>query len=370
MVLSIRQIAAGLACTGLLAALAITASPHNVPGYLARQGLHQASLLHGRMPVAEAQRLGLLDAKQTAALDRVDDVLAFGTEIGLSTRGSYQSIHPTWDRKVFNVSACHPVAFKPVRWSFPVVGRVPYLGFFDEPSATSASQHLKDQGYDVYQRTAGAYSMLGWLEDPLLPHMLKWDEARLAGTLLHELTHATLWVPGSVSFNESFANFVGNIAAMRYLESRHGLDSKQVAKERDRREDRVAYRAMLHDVYEELDALYKGKDSSRSEKLRTKAAILAALPQRTSQLGLHRSSAYVRSAHRSPWNNARLVQYRTYNRSTGWFTALYEQEDKDLLRFIERVEALGRSGEDPYDALARAVGVDPDAEDEPDEDAP
>lgn len=361
--LSLRRSLAAGAAVALIALVGSTTSPHSVPGYLARQGLHQASLLIGRMPVGEAQRLGLLTDKQGRALVRVEDVLAFGAEIGLSTGSSYESIHPTWDRKVFNVSACNPVAFKPVRWTFPVVGRVPYLGFFDEPSATAASRHLHAKGYDVYQRTAGAYSMLGWLEDPLLPHMLKWDESRLAGTLLHELTHATLWVPGSVSFNESFANFVGNIAAMQYLESRHGEESAQVSKERDRRGDRRAYRAMLREVYKELDTLYKDGDRSRAEKLRTKAAILAALPQRTSQLELHRSAAYVRSVQKSPWNNARLVQYRTYNRSTEWFAALLDQEDGDLLRFIGRVEEIGRSGDDPYEALAHAVGADPKAED-------
>lgn len=339
-----------------------------MPGYLARQGLHQASLLYGRTPVHEAERLGLISDKQRRALVRADDILAYGTEIGLSTGSRYQSIHATWDKRIFNVSACDPVRFRPVRWTFPIVGRVPYLGFFDEESATSASRHLAEQGHDVYQRTAGAYSMLGWLEDPLLPHMLKWDEARLSGTLLHELTHATLWVPGSVSFNESFANFVGNTAAMRYLEDRHGPESKQVLAEMDKREDRLAYKGMLREVYQELDALYKDDEVPRSGKLRTKAAILAALPQRTSQLDLHRSKAYLRSVRKSPWNNARLVGFRTYNRSPEWFAMLLEQEDGDLLRFIARVEAIGHEGSDPYAALARAVGVVPEEKD--DENAP
>lgn len=320
-------------------------------------------MLYGRMPVEEARRLELLDPKQEKALARVDDVLAYASQMGLRTGHRYQSIHPTWDRRIYNVSACHPVAFRPMRWSFPIVGRVPYLGFFDEESATAASTHLAGRGLDVYQRTAGAYSMLGWLEDPLLPHMLGWPEARLANTLLHELTHATLWVPGSVSFNESFASFVGGEASMRYLEDRYGPESKQVAREQDRREDRLAYRAMLRSTYKELDALYKDSERGRSEKLRVKASLLAALPQRTSKLGLHQSGAYVRSVRKGTWNNARLVQYRTYNRSSEWFAALLEQEDGDLLQFMGRVEAIGHSGEDPYDALARAVGVDPDIED-------
>ncbi|TNE87384.1 MAG: hypothetical protein EP330_18115 [Deltaproteobacteria bacterium] len=355
---SLRRIAAGLVAASLGFA-ALTASPHQVPGYLLRQGLHQASMLYGRMPVSEARRRGLLSEDDEAALERVDDILAFGAEIGLFTGERYTSIHPSWDKTVYNVSACQPDAFKPVRWSFPVVGRLPYLGFFDEVAATSASRHLRQRGYDVYQRTAGAYSMLGWLEDPLLPHMLRWNESRLSSTLLHELTHATLWVPGSVAFNESFANFVGQEAALRYLIARHGDDSDEVAREHERREDREAYAGMLRELYMELDTLYQS-DRPREDKLRAKAAILAALPQRTAGLGLHQTKAYVRSVRSGEWNNARLVQYRTYNRSSAWFEALLEQENGDLVRFIDRVEALGRSGEEPYAALAHAVGADPE----------
>jgi predicted aminopeptidase len=240
-----------------------------------------------------------------------------------------------------------------------VVGRLPYLGFFDEQSATTAARHLRRQGYDVYQRRAGAYSMLGWLEDPLLPHMLRWREAQLASTLLHELTHATLWIPGSVAFNESFANFVGNEAALRYLIEKHGEASDPVRAELDRREDRIAYRAMLRELYQELDALYRS-NRTREAILRDKAAILATLPQRTVLLDLHREAAYLRGLRSGEWNNARLVQYRTYNRSSDWFATLLGQEGGDLRAFMARVEALTERADDPYAALAKAVGADPE----------
>ena len=109
-----------------------------------------------------------------------------------------------WDHTIYNVTGSAPLAFEPVVFWFPVVGSFPYLGFFDRDQARAHASGLRRQGKDVWVRTAGAYSTLGWFEDPILPHMLDWDEYSLAGTLLHELAHATLWVPGSVQFNESF----------------------------------------------------------------------------------------------------------------------------------------------------------------------
>ena len=88
------------------------------------------------------------------------------------------------------------------------MGRVPYLGFFRRKDAEPWIRRLENQGYETYIRTAGAYSTLGWFEDPVLPGMLKWSDYRLADTVLHELAHATVWIKGSVKFNESFASFV------------------------------------------------------------------------------------------------------------------------------------------------------------------
>ena len=41
----------------------------------------------------------------------------------------------------------------------------------------------------------------------------------LAEVLIHELTHATLYVPGFSAFNENLANFVGARGAALFWES-------------------------------------------------------------------------------------------------------------------------------------------------------
>jgi predicted aminopeptidase len=188
---------------------------------------------------------------------------------------------------------------------------------------------------------------------------LKWDEFDLADTVLHELAHATLWVPGSAQFNESFAGFVGEEAAMNYMVAKYGADGDPVVEVVQSNEDGIQFRDMMHQLYADLDAVYKDPSRSTPEKLVKKQQILAALPSRVQHLGLHREDRYLRSVRMGTWNNARIVQYRTYNRSRDWFEKVYEEQDRDILKFIHRIGEITHKADDPYEALAAAVGAKP-----------
>jgi predicted aminopeptidase len=340
-----------------LAVVAVWAAwPGSKANYLAQQGLFQAELLYGRVPVEDVLASGTFDDEKERKLRLIGEVKAYGKEIGLSTSTNYDSINPTWDRTIWNVSACEPLKFESVSWWFPIVGRMPYLGYFREVDADVKTRELAGQGYDAYRRTAGAYSTLGWFSDPVLPQMLGWTDLSIADTVLHELTHATKWIPGSVQFNESFANFVGHEAAMRWWIARYGEDSDEVRTARDQDADRDRFSGMLRDTYKELDTLYRS-DLEPNAKRNRKHAILAALPTRTAALGLHEPARYVRSVRSGVWNNARLVQFRTYNRSPEWFSAVLAQEGGDLRRFIARIDEITRGAADPYEALEAAAAT-------------
>jgi predicted aminopeptidase len=97
------------------------------------------------------------------------------------------------------------------------VGSVPYKGFFSEEDALAFKAEYPD--YDTHIRTSSAFSSLGWFDDPVTPNLLELSDVELTETLFHELFHRTAWIPGSVSKNESAANFFGVMANIKFYES-------------------------------------------------------------------------------------------------------------------------------------------------------
>lgn len=333
-------------------------------GYLVRSGIFQAELLMARQPLDEVRASGSLDAAALSRLDLVDDVKAYGAEIGLAATDNYGTLAVGWERQIWNISACKPLAFESRTWWFPIVGRVPYLGFFREEDARVLERKLAAEGYDVYVRTAGAYSTLGWFKDPILPQMLKWSDYNLADTVLHELAHATLWVPGSVKFNESFANFVGEVAAARYLADRRGVHHPALVEAMNRQADRQVYRALLHQLYTDLDAIYTDSSLDDAAKLEAKRKMFEEeLPKRVEAAELFEKPKYLRAVREDPWNNARMIQFKVYNTNDQLFAMLLEREQGDLLAFIRRVGEITHKSRDPFASIARALGVAPPPKD-------
>jgi predicted aminopeptidase len=164
-------------------------------------------------------------------------------------------------------------------------------------------------------------------------------------------------VPGSVNFNESFANFVGEAAADRYVSDKYGADSGELAELRQSGRDYARFEGILHGLYEDLDTLYRDPGIDPAEKAARKAALYASLESRVLTGGLENPAPYVASIRRTPWNNARLMQFQTYNSNEAWFATLLARDDGDIHRFITDIGAITRKKPDPFVALEQAAGA-------------
>jgi len=69
---------------------------------------------------------------------------------------------------VWNVYAAEEFSLEPKSWTFPIVGKATYRGYFSEKAARSYGEKLKKQGYDVHVGGVEAYSTVGWFRDPIL----------------------------------------------------------------------------------------------------------------------------------------------------------------------------------------------------------
>jgi predicted aminopeptidase len=341
-------------CPWAIAFLSLLVLPGCSVGYVLRSAWHQAELLHSREPIEKVRKSGRLTKQQLAALDVIEDVKKYGGTLGLRATKNYDSVALRYPRRIWNVTACAPLSFREKTWCFPIVGRVPYLGYFSEAEARRKGEELSRQGLDVYVQEVGAYSTLGWFKDPILPSMLEWGEFALADTILHELTHATVWVKGGVAFNESFASFVGEEGAFRYLEARHGRDSEAVRRAHASFEDGARWSELQHRLFLDLEKVYGDAALSPEAKAARKAALFAELPGRATAAGFHEPARFVRAAREGVWNNARLALFRTYHSDRPAFETLLARRNGDLLRFIEDIRQIASRGE-PFAELRKAA---------------
>ena len=351
-----------VAVTTVVTTLVLALVPGCGLGYLATQGYYQGQLLAGRIPVEKAIQTGTLTPKQKQALATIAAVRAYGeARLKMTPTQNYTVINLDFKADIWNVSASESLAFVPYTWWFPIVGTIPYKGFFRKADAQSEGERLKGKGLDVAVRRVAGYSTLGWFKDPILPSMLDYDEPELANLILHELAHATLFISGQVDFNESFASFVGDTASLRYLADTYGLESELYLEAIHRQADAETFKGYMHQLYTDLDSLYKSARPDQ-EKQDAKQARLARVRDDINALPF--LSQRYRNRYRNPdlnqkpisLNNADLLQYKRYSSAQSRFEAVLAQQGGDLGKFFEVFRAVGRSDEPPFKALERLSG--------------
>src|SRR5207249_3459958 len=237
----------------------------------------------GRYIVRAAWEEGKILARRRSIAERVDDsttpaavqqklllvlaARAFAADsVGLRARESFTSYSRLdHDTLVLVVSAAYRDRLEAVTWWFPIVGRVPYKGFFDFGAARRTARDLDRSGFDVYLRPSSAFSTLGWFNDPLVSTSLRADSLDLANTVIHELTHNTFYAPGQAVFNESFANFVGARGSAWFFRVRGSLVA---ADEEDARWADEKLMARFWDaLYHSIDSAFKAHPSSVADRL-------------------------------------------------------------------------------------------------------
>jgi predicted aminopeptidase len=327
-------------------------------GYLARQGRHLLADSLGAHPAQALLRSPDTDGETRAFLHQAQNIRRYGIErLGLKANRSYTRYKELdRDHLVDVVSACAGDSFTAYTWRYPLLGRLPYRGYYRPEDARAEASRLKAEGWDVIVRPVDAFSTLGFTRDPLYSFMKGYSDYELASLILHEQVHATLFVKGQTQFSEELATLVGQEGALAWLADARGAGSPEFRSVLEQIADGEAFTAMLRGLADELDQVYRS-ELSRERKLERKRELIAGFRERfqAAERERFRTEAY-RSMPAPQLNNAYLDLYRLYSGDLPLLRAYWQELCAgDLRRLLQEARALARRGdvkEQMRDALA------------------
>jgi predicted aminopeptidase len=227
------------------------------PGYVLRAGWEEAKILTARRPIHEIVHDTTASAELRGKLRLVQHAREYSERtLELVPGDAFTSyVELERDTLLMVVNAAHEFELRWKTWWFPIVGRLPYKGYFDFDKARREGEKLDEQGYDTWVRPSSAFSTLGWFPDPLMSTTLRADSVGIVETVIHEITHSTFFPKGQARFNESFANFVGHRGAISFFCDAIA-DEESCETAEDRWHDIRVFGRFFHSVLDPLEALY------------------------------------------------------------------------------------------------------------------
>jgi predicted aminopeptidase len=314
--------------------------------YLWQSVRGQISLLVDGRSIAEMQQDPKVPISLKQQFKRVADVKAFAEQkLGLKPTRNYEKyLDLKRDYLVMVLTASPPLKMESYTWWFPVVGTVPYKGYYDKEMGLSDQKQLQAQGLETHFRASPAYSTLGWFQDPLLSTMLQYGEFYLVSTVIHESVHATLWIPGDVSFNENLASFVGYHGALDYYASKYGKGSKQYQEGLQIQSNQKIFAEFIADLHDRLKRLYES-DAFTANKYDRKAALIEEMKSRyrVEIVKKFKGNGYAGFDQRE-WNNAMIMAYRHYDQEQGFFDDLLKHQKNSIFQLMAYLKTQGPAG--------------------------
>ena len=346
-----KRLLLGVGAVVLITSLASACSPI----YVIRAGIAEAKILRARRPIPEVILDPVTDERTKTKLTFVVEARNYAIdEFGLDVGRSYTSFSQLKsDTLAMVLSAAHRDQLTPKTWWFPIVGRVPYKGYFNENAAIEEQGKLEEDGFDTFLRPTAAFSTLGWFADPLLSSLLRLDEVDLVETVLHELSHNHLFVKGQVRFNESFATFVGRAGAIEFFCNRQGggPDTVKCLRAQARWRDHQRFEEFIEGLVEQLQVVYQDTALAYETKLSERETIF---DRHLEIFADEVQPSFEASTYQgflvTPLNNATLLTRIRYHHRLQDFQALLEREG-DLRLAVEFLKEGVDRVEDPFDLL-------------------
>ena len=328
----------------LLLALTIIAGLIVAYWDLVNYGLNQAKgqfhIVWNARPVEEFLEDPAFPDSLKARLGLIENVRKYAIDsLGLKDTKNYKTLFDQKGEEImWVVTASEPFKLKPKEWSFPILGDVPYKGFFEKQKAVDLKAELEKEGMDVSIRNPGGWSTLGWFTDPILSKMLERSEGDLANLIIHEMSHATIFVKDSIDFNENLSSFIGDRGAEKFLIATYGKKSVQYQTYIGEDKDYLVFADHMLRGASALDSLYSTmhENDPVDQKLRLKKAMIQRIVTSLDTLTLSVNLKPARRFKDKLPNNAYFMNFRRYQAKQDYFWEAYEKEfNSDLKAYIE-----------------------------------
>lgn len=274
-----------------------------------------------------------------AKLRLIQEIKRFAHDsLGLIVSKNYTKVFDQKGKPVlWVITASRAFSMQAYDWNFPFLGNVSYKGFFEKERGEPEFKRLEQFGYDVEYRPVSAWSTLGWFEDPILSNMLKRSEGQLAELIIHELTHTTLYLPGSVDYNENFATYVGENGAIQFLKYKYGTNGTPYTNYIQYQQDEEIYGDYMVKAVHDLDSLYQHfpADTHRTQKLKLKYRKIGNIMKGINQLALFHPERYrFNFKEETLPNNTFFMSFYRYRKQQNEFDITPILTAKDLAQFI------------------------------------
>ena len=324
--------------------------------YLFHAAKGQMELLNGAVPIEEALHKEPFTPEQRNKLLLVARIKSFGEkDLGLKETRNYETVYPHPGRNpIYMVSASEKDRFLLQTWWFPIVGDLPYLGFFDLEEARAEQARLLREDLDVFVGRAGAYSTLGWFRDPVTMNLIDGSTFQLVNILLHEMTHATLYVNGQGAFNEGLAVLVGKMGAVRFFEKTFGPADPLTEQARNAVTDERLFSRFLDEFMAALEKVY-ALQVDEEKKMALRGEVFAAYHGKFEALKQNFKTRQFLHFGQMPANNAYLMTVALYHRHFEVFEAVLKKEKGSIKKTILFLEGFSQEEGDLMERLKRTV---------------
>jgi len=332
--------------------------------YFIKQGCYIAKYKLSEKSIQSLLESSDIDLETKNFLTLTQEIRDFAfNEIGLTRNKNFTSIIKTpYNFLHYLITICEEDNFNVLNRKYILFGEFPYKAFFEKDDIMKEAEHYKQLGYDVHIRTVNAFSFLGILSDPLYFYMKEYSPYSLASIMIHEQTHATVFIKNNVQFNEEFASFVEQEGALRFIEHKYGKNSKESKDAKIQIKDRKAFNSFFRNLYNDLADIYKTLPT-KEERLLQKEAIINKYKQNFKKdYYKYFSSDSFWGFEQRDWNNAMIMGFMHYVEKENVFYELLKKNNDNLEKTVLQIKNISdkRRGRwhrpaNPYDELMRLL---------------